>query len=149
MTLASPQYFPGCFPLAILEDYHFFLFSVVISFYLVSVTWEPSVFPKRVVFLARILFQSCWRYSNFFFFFSLCKSHLPSFLSCLRLYCFPHLLSSMLNIMDLCFLLQLGLKPLLLFVPSLYFTVLLFKHLSIVLEDIRKNRRRYDNTEKR
>jgi len=38
---------------------------------------------------------------------------------------------------------------LLLLVPSLHFIVLLFKYLSIVLGDVRENRGRHSDTEKR
>lgn len=57
--------------------------------------------PKRVVFLAKTLSQSCFKYSNCFFFFS-SKSLLLSLLLCLGLGGFPYLLGSLLNVVGLC-----------------------------------------------
>jgi len=48
-----------------------------------------------------------------------------------------------------CCLFQAGLELLLLFVLLLYFLALLFKHLSISLENIGKNEKRHDNTEEK
>jgi len=47
------------------------------------------------------------------------------------------------------YLLQLGLKLFLLFVLSLYLVALLFKYLSIILEDVRENGRRHNDIEER
>jgi len=77
------------------------------------------------------------------------ESLLFSFLHCLVLSNLSCLLSNLLNVMDLCYLFQASLEPLLLFVPSLHFLTLLFKHLGISLENVRGNRRRHDNIEER
>ena len=99
------------------------------------------------MFLANTLFWSYFRYSIHFFFF--CKSLLFSFFSCLSLDYLSHLLNSMLNIVGLYHLFQVGQEPLLLFVPPLYLSSLLFKYLSIVLGNIRENGGRYNNTEEK
>jgi len=77
----------------------------------------------------------------FSFFFLFYKPLLFSFLPCLGLGHLPYLLSSILNMVGLCCLFQVGLKLLLLFMPPLY--------LSIVLGNVRGNGERYNNTEER
>ena len=134
--------------LAFLKGHYLFLSSVVISLYLVLVIWKLLVLPKRVASLASISFWSCWKYSNLFFFFFY-KLYFLSFLPYLSLCYFPHLLNSMLNITGLYYLLLLDLELLLLFMPSLHFTVLFFKHLSIILGNIRGNGGRNSNTEEK
>ena len=68
--MAFLQYLTGCFSLFFLEGYHFFSSPVVVSLYLVFMTWEPSVLSKRVTSLASTSSWSYWRYSNFFLLFS-------------------------------------------------------------------------------
>ena len=76
------------------------------------------------------------------------KLSLFSFLSCLGLHHLSCLLSSMLNVTGLYCLFQVGLELLLLFMPPLYFMSLLFKHIGIILWDIKGNGGRHGNTEK-
>ena len=49
----------------------------------------------------------------------------------------------------LCCLFQVGLELLLFFMPPLHFSLLLFEHLSIVLENVRGDGRRHSNTEEK
>ena len=84
-----------------------------------------------------------------FFLFLLYKPSLLSFLSCFDLSHISCFLSSMLKVVGLYCLFQVNLEPLLLFISPLYFLVLLFKHIDVVLENIRGNEERYDNTDER
>ena len=72
LTVVSPWYFTGCFPLAFLEGYYLSSSPEMTSLCLDPMTWDPSIPSKRVASFSSTLFQSCWRYSNilFFFFFS-------------------------------------------------------------------------------
>ena len=70
-TTVSLQYLFSCLPFDFLESYSLILFSeemLVIFFYLASTTWKVSVPFKRVIFLAKTLSQSFFRYSNYFLF---------------------------------------------------------------------------------
>ena len=113
-------------------------------FYFHLISQKASVLSKRIMFLANTLFQSCFRYSIHSFFF--CKSLLFSFFSYLSLGYLSHLLNSMLNTVGLYHLFQAGQESLLLFVPLLYLSLLLFKYLSIILGNVRENRGRYNST---
>ena len=60
----------------------------------------------------------------------------------------PGLLSCMFYMMGLYCLLQSNQKPLLFLVISLYFTMLLFKHIDVVLRNIGEGRGRHDDIRK-
>ena len=83
------------------------------------------------------------------FFLLLYKLLLFSFLSYFGLGYLLGFLSSILNTTDLCYLFQLGLELLLLFMSLLHLLSLLFKHLSIVLGNIRENKEKHNNTEEK
>lgn len=72
-----------------------------------------------------------------------------SFLSYLSLGYLSSFLSSLLNIIDLCYLFQLDLELLLLFMPSLHLLLLLFKHISIVLRNFRRSGEKHDSRKER
>ena len=55
----------------------------------------------------------------------------------------------MLHITGLRYLLQTNQELLFLLVMLLYFIVLLFEHISIMLEDVRGSRKKYDNAEEK
>jgi len=51
--------------------------------------------------------------------------------------------------MGLCYLFQVGLKPLLFFMSFLHFLALLFEHFGIILGNIKKNGRKHDGIKER
>jgi len=74
---------------------------------------------------------------------------LLSFLPYLGLGHLPCLLSSTLDMMGLCCFFQSDLKLLLLLMSSLHLSLLLFKHIGIILENIGGNGGEHDDTEER
>ena len=68
------------------------------------------------------------------------KPSLLSFLPCFDLHLFSCFLNHTLSTIGLCYFFQMSQELLFLLVSSL-----LFKHLSIILSNVRENRRRYDN----
>jgi len=83
------------------------------------------------------------------FFLLFYKPLLLNFFSCFGLSHLSCLLNSSLNVAGLYYLFQVGLEPLFLFMPLLYFLVLLFKHISVILGNTGRNGRRHDNIEER
>jgi len=55
----------------------------------------------------------------------------------------------MLNVVGLCHLFQIDLEPFLLFMSSLYLTLLFFKYFGVILKNIKENGKRHDNIEER
>ena len=141
LTAVSLQYFP----LAFWEGYYLSSFLETTFLYLDPTTWDPSALSKRVVFSAITSFWSCWIYFNFFLF----SSSSTSLFLYFDFHLFSCFLSHVLHTMGLYYLFQTNQKPLLLLVLLLYFPVLLFKHISIMLGDVRGGGRRHDNVEKK
>ena len=143
-TAVSLQYLFSCLPFDFLESYSLTLFSkemLVIFFYLASTTWKVSVPFKRVVFLAKTLFQSFFRYSNYSLFLGLFLYFGLDNFSCF--------LCSSLNMASFSHLFQMDLELLLLFILLLYLLALLFKHFCISLRNVRKQKKRHDDIGKR
>ena len=146
----SLWYFSGCFPLAFLGGCCFSLSLKLISLHLDPVIWDPSAPSKRAASFASTLFQSCQMYSNCFFFFSSSASlYFFSFLPYLNLCLSPCFLSYMFYTIGLHCFFQTNQEPLLFLILLLYLIALFFKHINIMLRNIREGRGRYKDTEEK
>ena len=139
LTVVFLQYFPGYFLLVFLKGYHTFLFSEITFLYLNSMAGELSALPKRAVSSTNTLLLKVPHLFSFFFLFY--KSLFFSLL--------PYFLSYILNMTDFCYLFQVSQELLFLFMSSLHLLSLLFKHLSIILGNVRRDRGKHSNIEKR
>ena len=87
----------------------------------------------------RLFHKFAYLQANSIEFHSQCELCLTALLY-FSLSCIPHLLYNSLNTASFCYLFQAGLKLLFLFVLLQHFLVLLFKHVSISLKDVRRQK---------
>ena len=125
LTLAFLQYFSGFFSLAFLEGHCFLLFSEVTSLHLDPIIQDSYTLQKGSIFYQYLILKLLEVLHPFFLF----------------LLFFKLLLFSLLP--------YLGLYQFLLLVLSLHFMALLFKHLSVILEDVGGNGGRHGDTEEK